>query len=273
MAEVRSGLTLVQGPMTRRGVMRLFAGAAVVTAGSAALAACGSISVPGAYSGSGSGSLNASSAKAATPSSMFSVSGSTVQLVARGAGVGGSKGDDCSFYFGQHSGKGTFTCRVVAQGSASGDGSKGQAGLMIRQAGDAGAPMAYIFTTDGTSGGQFMWRTGQGAAAEEWPMPVMVAVPLPVYLQVAVDMAAASSGSPAGPQVTVSYSTDGKTYQRPLAQPISSAFYKGPYLVGLAASTAVAGAHTIDKFDSINGFKATEYLAVKPSTGSSSSSS
>jgi len=250
--------------------MRLFVGAAVVTAGSAALAACGSISVPGAYTGAGSASLNASTAKSSDPSSMFSVSGGTVSLVARGAGIGSSQGDDCSFYFGQHSGKGTFVCRVVQQGSVSGDQSKGQAGLMIRASGSPTAPMAVIFTTDGTSGGQFMWRTTQGAAAEQWPMPVMVAVPLPVYLKVEVSVAPASNGTPAGPQVAVSYSTDGKTYQRQLTQPISQSFYNGPYLVGLAASSAVAGSHTIDKFDSISGFKPNAYLAIKPGSSSSS---
>lgn len=271
MADVFSMFSMVNGGSTRRGVLRVMAGAAVLTAGSAALTACGSagnlpqktIKVPGAYTGAGTTSVNASTAS--SPSSMFSMSSGVLTLVGSGTGLGGTT-DNFNFYFGEHDGNGTFSARVVSQGTASGDGGKGMAGLMVRQSAADDAPFVTLYTTTGTSGSVFAWRATAGSAVSDWPIAYFVDVPLPVYLE--IQMGKTSSGY----QATVAYSTTGKagSYTRQLSQPVSAAFFDGPYLIGVTAASAVSGTNVVDKFDSFSGFTPSEFISIPNATFQSS---
>lgn len=261
MAEVEARMFEMEGPLGRRGAIRMVAGAAALGVGSMALAACGA-SVPGATTVTGGATLNAASAQPSNPQSMVSVSGGTYSLVAQAGSIAsGAKADACTYYFASETQDGTYTCQVKTQGTAASDGGWATAGLMARQSGDAGSPMVGVFATTG-QGVQFMWRDTYQAAAAVWPMAIAIGVAAPIYLKLAK----------AGGNWTVSYSTDGKTYENQTSMQV--AFTGTSYLIGLAAASH-SHAQAVDVFTDLTGFKTPPkmYIDINASNTKANSSS
>jgi len=261
MAEVEARMFEMEGPLGRRGAIRLMAGAAALGVGSVALAACGA-SVPGATAVTGGATLNAANAQPSNPQSMVSVSGGTYTLVAQAGSVAsGAKEDACTYFFSEATQDGTYTCQVKTQPAAASDTGWATAGLMARQSGDAGSPMVGVFATTG-QGVQFMWRNTYQTAAAIWPMAIAIGVSAPIYVKLAK----------AGGNWTVSYSTDGKTYEN--ATSMQVAFSGTSYLIGLAASSH-SKAQALDVFTNLTGFKSAPsmYLDVNSSNTKANSSS
>lgn len=261
MAEVEARMFEMQGPLGRRGAIRMVAGAAALGVGSVALAACG-VSVPGATAVSGAGTLNAASAQPSNAQSMVSISGGTYSLVAQAGAVNsGAKEDACTYLFAAETVDGSYTCQVKTQPAAGSDGGWGEAGLMARQSGDAGSPMVAVFATTG-QGVQFMWRDTYQAPTAVWPMAIAIGVAAPIYLKL----------TKAGSNWTVSYSTDGKTYNNQTSMQIN--FSGTSYLIGLAASTH-SSSQGVDVFSDLTGWKNPPkmYLDINQSNTKANSSS
>lgn len=258
MAEVGERVEEKAGMLSRRGAIRLAAGVAALGAGSVALAGCGS-GVPGAYVVSSGGTLSAANAVTAKPTTMVSTSGGTYTLVAQGNDIWGTA-DHFTYYFATATADGTYSCKVKTEGTTSSDGGWAKAGLVARETGDASSPMVAVLITD-KNGVAFQWRKTYKAAEESWPMAIAIGVTAPIWLKMA------KSGS----NWTVSYSTDGKTYNNKTS--MSVPFTGKTYLIGLAACSHTPSAKTIDVFTNVQGFKPTMYEDVSPTNKKANSSS
>lgn len=247
-----------KGRLGRRGAIRLMAGTAVVATGSVALAACGGAAVPGAVRTMGGATVDAATAKEATAASMVSNQGGTIKLVSRGTDIWTTK-DNFTYYFQEATGDGKWSCRVNQQGSDKTDKGNALAGILARASGDPGSPEVAVLLTDG-NGVTFRWRKNQGDAAESWPMAIAIGVTAPLWVQLQKQ----------GSTWTVSYSSDGKTWENPT--PYAVSFPGTSFLVGLAAC-AHSGTPNVDVFDNLStGFKPTMYLDINPANATSSSS-
>lgn len=247
------------GRLGRRGAIRLMAGTAAVAAGSVALAACGGAAVPGAVHTMGGGTVDATAAKETNAQSMVSNQNGTISLVARGKDIF-KAGDDFTYYFQQATGDGKWSCQINKQGSDSSDKGNALAGIVARASGDPGAPEVAVLLTDG-NGVTFRWRKNQGDQAESWPMAIAIGVTAPLWLQLQKQ----------GDTWTVSYSTDGKSWQNPTTYQV--AFPSQTYLIGLAACSH-SSKQAVDVFTNLSqGFKPSMYLDINPANASSSSSS
>ncbi len=206
------------------------------------------------YTGSGSPSLDLKTASPSNPASMFSTQ-VEYTLVARGGGLGSagsnSNRDDLSYLFGTADGDGEFICRVNWIAGANGDGGDAGAGIMARGSLANNAKNVTVLLTDG-NGVTFQWRGQDNAAEEAWPMSIAIGVGAPVYVKM----------QRAGDLWTVSYSQDGTTYYNPTH--VRVAFGKGPYYIGLAATTHTPKGEVVDVIDRVSGFNPHMYVSIQP---------
>jgi outer membrane protein assembly factor BamB len=167
--------------------------------------------------------------------------GNSLNLAGTGLGFGGAT-DSLHYVFQSVSGNQAISAQVVTGATAS----NAQAGLMMRASTLASAPMYSVYLKPGGSA-TVQWRVNDGITyRKSVPIPTVTS---PAYLQIL-----RFQDTRFNPPITffgTMTSPDGVSWTPVLGSSVAIDMGSGPYLAGLAATTAVARATTPATFNNV----------------------